>query len=332
MSPFAALSEPGRRPAKSPDPQGHIRLWPIVAIGLALGIAAALPLFAGDSAIFLASDLMIMSLFACSFNLMFGKAGMLSFGHAVFYGGGAYTVALLQARAGLGLIPALLVAPLITTLAALALGLLTIRVSGMIFAMVTLAFGQLVYTLATALYSFTGGDDGLGVTLPNWMLRTGVLYELVFLVVVACIALLYVISNSAFGMALEAIQDNPQRAAFSGLNVRMYRLAAFVIAGGFAGVSGALRVLTQQMAFPTLLHWSQSAEPLLMSLIGGADTFLGPVVGATFFVLLNFFLTSTTDYPLLVFGLAVLFTVLFMPRGIAGSLEQILRRTARAST
>ena len=158
------------------------------------------------------------------------------------------------------------------------------------------------------------------------------LYELVVVIVVACIAFLYIISNSAFGLALEAIQDNPERAAFSGLNIRMYRLAAFVIAGSFAGISGALRVLTEQMAFPTLLHWSQSAEPLLMSLIGGADTFFGPVMGATFFVLLNFFLTGTTDYPLLVFGLAVLFTILFMPRGIAGFLEQIWQRVRRASS
>lgn len=324
--PSPDTSDSSNRSPHPPELRRHSVLWPLLLAVVSLSIVMALPFVAGDSIIFLANDLMIMALFASSFNLMFGKTGMLSFGHAVFYGGGAYTVALLQAHAGVGLIPALLLAPLVATIGAFALGLVTIRVSGMIFAMVTLAFGELIYTLATGLYAFTGGDDGLGVKLTNWMLQSQALYEFIFFVVASCIALLYMISNSAFGLALEAIRDNPQRAAFSGLNVQMYRLAAFVISGGFAGVSGALRVLSQQMAFPSLLHWSQSAEPLLMSLIGGADTFVGPIIGAAFFVLLNFFLTSTTDYPLLVFGLLVLFTVLFFPRGIAGSLDQIWHR------
>ena len=172
MSLGAGSSDCNARTANSCEPQRYGTLWPLILAALGLGSILALPLFAGDTIIFLAIDLMIMALFACSFNLMFGKAGMLSFGHAVFYGGGAYTVALLQNHVGVGLIPALFMAPLVTTLIALALGLVTIRVSGMIFAMVTLAFGELVYTLVTALYSFTGGDDGLGITLPSWMLQS----------------------------------------------------------------------------------------------------------------------------------------------------------------
>jgi branched-chain amino acid transport system permease protein len=106
------------------------------------------------------------------------------------------------------------------------------------------------------------------------------------------------------------------------LNIRVYRVAAFVIAGSFAGAAGGIRAISQQMAFPGLLHWSQSAEPVLMALIGGAETFVGPIIGAAFFVLINFVLTSATEYPLFAFGVLVLLTVLFMPQGIAGTVLQ----------
>jgi branched-chain amino acid transport system permease protein len=297
---------------------------------IAFGAMTTFPLYFGDSALFLTTDLLIMALFACSFNLIFGKAGMLSFGHAAFYGGGAYVVALLEANTGLPFWVAFASAPVAAGLVAFGLGIAISRVGGIILAMVTLAFGQLTYTLATALYAYTGGDDGLPVNLPAWLLKSGFAFEFILIVVTFCLLFLYVIWQSAFGMALQAIQDNPQRASFAGLNIKAYRVAAFVIAGSLAGVAGALRVVTQQMAFPGLLHWSQSAEPILMALIGGIDTFIGPIIGAAFFVLFNFFLTSTTDYPLLAFGILVLLSVLFLPKGIAGSLIQIWNGERRA--
>lgn len=297
---------------------------------VAYGAMATFPLFFGDSSLFLTTDLLIMALFACSFNLIFGKAGMLSFGHAAFYGGGAYMVALLQARTGLPFWVGFVSAPVTAGLVALGLGITITRVGGIILAMVTLAFGQLVYTLATALYDYTGGDDGLPVNLPAWLLNSGYAFEFVLIIVTFCLIFLYVVWQSAFGMALEAIQDNPQRASYVGLNIKAYRVAAFVIAGSLAGVAGALRAVTQQMAFPGLLHWSQSAEPVLMTLIGGVETFVGPIIGAAFFVLFNFYLTSTTDYPLLAFGILVLLSVLFLPQGLAGSFIQFWKGWGRA--
>lgn len=290
---------------------------------IALAAMATFPLFLGDSPLFLMSDLLIMALFACSFNLIFGKAGMLSFGHAAFYGGGAYMVALLEAHTRLPFLIAFILAPVTAGLVAFALGLVVVRVGGIILAMVTLAFGQLIYTLATALYAYTGGDDGMPVNLPAWLLQSSFVFEFVLIVVMACLLFLYIVWQSAFGMALEAIQDNPQRASFAGLNIKAYRVAAFVIAGSLAGVAGGLRAVTQQMAYPGLLHWSQSAEPVLMALIGGVETFVGPIIGAAFFVLFNFFLTSTTNYPLLAFGILVLLAVLFLPRGIAGTIMHV---------
>jgi branched-chain amino acid transport system permease protein len=286
------------------------------------GALACFPLFLGDSALFVTTDLLIMALVACSYNLLFGKSGMLSFGHAAFYGGGAYLVALLQVHAKVPLIAAVLLAPVLTGLVAFGLGLLIVRAGGIVLAMMTLAFGQLVYTLTTGLYAYTGGDDGLGLALPEWLLRSGPAFEFSLVAVSICLVVLYVVSESAFGMALEAIRDNPQRASFLGLNIRVYRVAAFVIAGSFAGAAGGIRAISQQMAFPGLLHWSQSAEPVLMALIGGAETFVGPIIGAAFFVLINFVLTSTTEYPLFAFGVLVLLTVLFMPQGIAGTVLQ----------
>lgn len=286
-----------------------------------LAIMAALPFLVGESDVYLANDFLITALFAMSFNLLLGQAGMLSFGHAAFYGLGAYTVALLYSKLGVPIVPGILAAPLVAGLMALAIGFFVVRLEGMYFAMLSLSFAQLIFSVVSSWYSFTGGDNGLPVSPPDWLLPTNAYYYFTLAVVSVCIGLLFLVRRSTFGAALAAIRENPQRAAYLGLNVRLYQLAAFVLAGALAGVAGSLRSPLQQMAFPSLLYWTQSADPVLMTLAGGVGAFIGPIVGAALFVLLTFVVTSHTDYPLFAFGAVVLVLVLFLPKGIVGTIE-----------
>ena len=302
-----------------------------MAVVVTIALAYALPLVLADSYLFIAIDFLIMALFAVSYNLLLGQTGMLSFGHAAYYGVGAYTVAILAAKVGIPVHIGLFAAPVFAGLIALIVGWFAVRVTGMYFGILTLAFGQLLHTIVMGWYSFTGGDDGLPVMPPDWLLAPQSYYLFSLTVVLASLGLLRLISLSPFGQALHAIRENRQRATFVGLGVRNYELAAFVIAGSFAGVAGALRAPIQQMAFPSLLHWTQSAEPVLMALAGGIHTFLGPVVGAALFVFANFVITTMSDYPLLIFGAIVLVVVLFLPNGIVGAIQNWRSATGRRS-
>ena len=192
-----------------------------------------LPLVIGESYVFLTIDFMIMSLFAMSYNLLLGQGGMLSFGHATYYGLGAYAVAILQNKYGVPPWLGLAAAPVVAAIGALAIGWLSVRVTGMYFAMLTLAFGQLVFTVVLGWYSFTGGDDGLPVALPDWMQSAQKYYYFCLCAVALCIWLIYRITKSPFGVAVASIRDNRQRAAYIGLNVRRVELRVFVVAGAF---------------------------------------------------------------------------------------------------
>lgn len=305
----------------------------VLGWGAAAILFVPLPLVVGESYIFLTIDFMIMSLFAMSYNLLFGRGGMLSFGHATYYGLGAYIVAILQNKYGVPPWLGLVAAPAVAALSALAIGWFCVRVTGMYFAMLTLAFGQLVFTVVLGWHDFTGGDDGLPLVLPGWMMSAFNYYYFCLLIVAVCVWLIYRITRSPFGVALGAIRDNRQRAAYIGLSVRRVELRVFVIAGALAGIAGGLRAPLQQMAFPSLLNWSQSADPLLMALAGGIHTFIGPIVGAALFVFTNFAITSHFEYPLLMFGTLVLLIVLFLPDGIVGSLLRLHRsRLGKAAT
>lgn len=308
-------------------PQGHIdlttgsrpRLHGAAGWIIAGAVFASLPLVLGESYLFLTIDFLVMALFALSFNLLLGHAGMLSFGHATFYGLGAYAVAVLQNKLGVPIWLGLAAAPVVAAIAAWAIGWFCVRLTGMHFAMLTLAFSQLVYTVVLSQYHFTGGEDGMPAVLPDWLGAAAHYYYFCLGVVAACIALIRCVTRSPFGMALGAIRENRQRAAYIGLDVRQYELRVFVVAGAFAGVAGGLRAGLQGMAFPSLMSWSHSADPILMSLAGGIHAFAGPIVGAALFVFTNFAVTSHFQYPLLVFGLLVLVIVMFLPEGIVGS-------------
>lgn len=296
---------------------------PILACIAGVALLAAMPLILPATYLYLLVGLFVMALFASSYNLVFGMTGLLSFCHATFYGAGAYTVAIVASRLGLPVLLGLVLAPLCAGVLAAAIGWISVRTKGIQFAMLTLALGQLVYTVMVRQYRLTGGDDGLPIAVPDWLSPVTTLYYLALCVCVLCLAVLWRVLHSPFGEALAAIRQNAERARFIGIDVVAYQRAAFVIAGMLAGVAGGLRGIEQQAAYPALLTWTQSAEPLLMTLAGGLTTFFGPIIGAALFVVLNFFVTASFEYPLLVFGVVMLLIVLFLPGGVASLFSRV---------
>ncbi len=272
------------------------------------------------------TEAFIWSLFAVAFNLLMGFGGMISFGQAAYLGIGGYTAGLL-----LKYIPwmpfygGLIAAPIGGALAALVIGYFCIRRTHIYFAILTLAFGHIVYLIAFKWYDFTGGDNGLiGIPVPDWVKDPTFAnyYKFVLVICLLAIYLLWRIVNSPFGKTLTAIRENDVRADFIGIDVQRYKLYAFIIAGAFSGLAGALIMINDRSVYPDLAHWTQSTQVLLMSLLGGIYTFFGPIVGA--FLLLTLDADITQNYPeiwQLVLG-AILVLVLFgLPGGIVGFIQ-----------
>lgn len=306
----------------------------LVVLALVLGGLVALPWVAPYFYIFIGTEILILGLLAASFNLVFGYSGMLSFGHAAFYGMGAYATALILLHLQWPLIACLAVSMGAGALLALVIGFLSVRLDEVYFAMLTLAFGMMVFAVAHQWRSVTNGSDGIaGFMLTplapgiGWVLNDpAVYYHVVLGIVLAASAVLYLICRSSFGLILRAIRQNPERVSFCGLDVRRYRLAAFTVAGAFAGLSGALMAPFLRVASPEMLHWSMSAEPVLMSILGGTGYFLGPFFGAALFVLLESWITGFTDAWMLVLGVLLALMVMFFRRGVLGTLLDWVQR------
>jgi branched-chain amino acid transport system permease protein len=267
----------------------------------------------------LITEIMIMALFSLSLNFMMGYAGMVSFGHAAFFGIGAYAFALLLSSAGLSYFLAMATAPVIAGISALIIGWFCVRLTHLYFAMLTLAFAQIVYTILCEWYALTGGDDGIiNLPIPDFFMGTANYYYVVLVIVVSSIAIIRLMLISPFGKALQALRDNPVRTESIGLSVRRYQLIAFIIAGIFAGLAGGLLGGLNHKVFPTYAYWIQSTEVLIMCLIGGIKIFSGPIVGASLLLILNKEISNYTEYWALVMGILLLFFVLFFRGGIMG--------------
>lgn len=297
----------------------------LAAAGLAL-----VPVVASPFQLLFATEILIQCLFALAFNLLFGITGLLSFGHAAYFGVGGYLAALALVHGWTGLLGALVLGMVGAALAGLVLGYFCVRLNEIYFAMLTLAFGQMLYVIAWQWNEVTGGSDGilgvprpplqlLGLTLP---LDTGLaFYCLVASVVLLATLILWAVATSPFGLILRAIREEPERAEFVGIPVHRYRLAAFVLSAAFSGLAGALVVPFGRTATPEMLFWTKSAEPVMMSLLGGAKVFLGPALGVLVYVWLKEWISSQlVDYWMLVMGLIVIACVLFFRGGICGTL------------
>ena len=294
---------------------------------LVLAAFISIPWVAPYFYIFLATEILILGLFAASFNLVFGYTGMLSFGHAAFFGIGAYATGMILLWLQWPLILCLIISAMAGSLLAFVIGVFSVRLNEIYFAMLTLAFGMLAYSVAHQWRGVTGGSDGLsGFTLETFGLGIDlnlgnpmVYYYVVLGIVVAATALLYLISHSSFGLILRAIRLNSERVAFCGLNIRHYRLASFVISGAFAGLAGGLMAPFLRIASPELMHWSMSAEPVLMTILGGVGYFFGPFLGAAIFVLLETWITSFTQNWMLILGIVLALMVMFFRHGVLGT-------------
>ena len=272
------------------------------------------------------------ALFACAFNLLLGFAGLLSFGHAAFFGGAAYVCAWLCKEHGwtpeLGILAGTVVAGLL----GLAFGLPAIRRAGIYFAMITLALAQLVYFLALQLPQ-TGGEDGLqGVPRGHLFglidLSDNIaMYFFVFALFMAGFALVYRTIHSPFGQILKAIRENEPRAISLGYDVDRYKLLAFVLSASLAGMAGAMKALVFQLASLTDAHWHTSGEVVLMTLLGGLGTVLGPAVGATMIVALqNELADKVGSWVTVIIGGIFVLCVLAFRRGVVGELLALRQR------
>jgi branched-chain amino acid transport system permease protein len=304
--------------------------------------AACVPWLGSRYYTFLATDIAILALFAASLNLLLGVTGLVSFGHAAYFGVGAYTCAILMKTYGVAFAVALAAAAVNAALCALVFGLFCVRSTRIYFSMLTLAFAQIVWAICFKWNSVTGGEQGLSnVPYPDlaWIssvpglgaLRSGDhFYLLVLLLVGLAFWLLRRIVNSPFGSVLTAIRENPERAEFVGINVRRYQLAAFVVAGAFAGWAGALFGIFNRGVFPDFAYWSKSAEVLIMAILGGTAHFWGPAFGAAILILLNQQINAYTQYWPLILGSILIVLVFVFPNGVFGTLRSGLMRLRRS--
>jgi branched-chain amino acid transport system permease protein len=308
-------------------------------------LACSVPWIGGRYNTFLAEQIAIDALFAVSLNLLLGTTGLVSFGHVAYFGVGAYVCGILMKTYELPFAIAFPAAGLGAGLFALVSGYFCVRLIKLYFAMLTLAFSQIIWAIAYKWNDVTGGDQGLPeIPFPgfDWMnhipwlgdLKTSDQFYLltVFLIAVS-LAIIHRIVRSPFGRVLTTIRDNPERAAFIGVNVRMYQLAAFVVAGTFAGFAGALYGIFSRGVFADYVFWSKSAEVMIMAILGGMDYFWGPPIGAFALVWLNQEITDYTQYWPFFLGTILLVLLFGFPGGILGGIDtlwQRLRRTRRA--
>jgi len=302
--------------------------WWLIALAV---VALALPQFAEPIVVHTAIEILIMALFAMSFNLLFDGAGLLTFGHGCYFGVGAYTAALLMTELGVPMFPAMVGAMGMGGLVALVFGYFCVRLTGVYFSILTLAFAQLMFSVFQQSYKLTGGDLGiLDIQPPAFLVAVNNYYYFTLVVVGVAIWLLWRVIHSPFGRTLHASRDSVVRTQFIGINVRRYRLVAFVIAGIFASLAGALFAPFNRAVAPFLVSWVKSSDPVLMTLLGGAATFWGPVVGAAVFTTLHEVAIGYTTYWLLLMGGILLGGVLFLPGGILGFLDERFRGVSAA--
>jgi len=311
--------------------------WGLVGVLAALSV----PFLGSRYYTFVATDVAILALFAVSLNLLLGYTGLVSFGHAAYFGVGAYTTGLLMKKAGVPFVLAFPAAGVLAGLLALVFGFFCVRLTKIYFAMLTLAFAQIVWAICFKWNDLTGGEQGMPeIPYPDlaWLerlplvgeLRTSDHFYLLTVVLVAlCFWLLRRVVGSPFGRILTTIRENPERAEFIGVHVRRWELLAFVLAGAFAGLAGGLFGIFNRGVFPDFIYWTKSSEVLIMAILGGMGYFYGPAVGALVLLVLNQQITSYTEYWPFVLGSILIVLLFAFPGGLVGALDAGRRRLLR---
>jgi len=292
-------------------------------LGLLVLALAVAPLALPPFFLQLLTEIAIVGLFATAFNLLMGFGGMVSFGHAAYFALGAYAPALLVKRAGVPVLLALPAAPVVAAAGALLFGYFIVRLSHTYFAMLSLAFGQIVFTVIFKWKALTGGDDGLLDVWPPPLLKSPAAYYYFTLTVVGLSVLaLRAIVDSPFGYALRSVRENPRRARFIGIDVRRHQLVAFVISGAFSGLAGGLFAFYNGSVFPDFAYFTKSFEPLVVALLGGVQSFFGPLAGALGFKILEWLVSRQWPvYWPLFLGTIVILVIVLLPKGFVGLVE-----------
>lgn len=277
------------------------------------------PVFGGRYEIYLGAEILIFALFALALNLLIGFGGLVSFGHAAYFAIGAYAIAILGTSLQLPFVLTFLGAIMLSALAALVIGFFCVRLTSIYLSMLTLAFAQFIWAIAFQWRSLTRGDTGfIGMRVPGFISTPASLYYFVLVVVLVCGFILWMCTRSAFGRILVSTRENPTRAEFMGVNVRAIQVIAFVISGTFSGIAGALYALYNKSVFPDFAWWTVSAEVLIMAILGGIYSFIGPAVGAAAIVYLDRLISEHTQYWPAVLGLILLVVLFAFPDGLAG--------------
>ncbi|HZT48656.1 MAG TPA: ABC transporter permease [Hyphomicrobiaceae bacterium] len=334
VRPWGLMGRPDAGLSRVVLPEGIVRLERFgrpehIAVAVLAAFLVALPLVGDAYAVKVAIEVMSFALAAFSLNFLIGVGGIVSFGHAAYFGLGAYAAGLLVTRLGLPMEPALVAAPLAAGFGAALFGFFVVRLTGIYLAMLTLAFAQITYAVAFQWVEVTGGDNGVvGVWPSRWAASRVVYYYLTLAVSAAAIVVLRRGVYAPFGYTLRAARDSASRADAVGIDVRGHRWLAFTIAGAAAGLAGGLFAFSKGSIDPTLISIPMSVDFLVMTLLGGVQTVVGPLAGAGAFHSIRDFVMPLTDHWRLLLGLAIIAIVLVFPRGIVGALLQLRARRA----
>ena len=293
----------------------------IIIIGVL--VLSALPLYGSNFMQVLATDILVFCLFAASLHFLLGNGGLVSFGHAAYFGGGAYVAALLITHTNSPMELAFMLAPIGAGFAALVIGWICLRLTGVYFAMLTLAFSQLLWSLVFQWGEVTGGDDGLVNIWPaEWLKPVTIYFYFSLILCVGGILFMRHVAHTPFGYGLRAARDSERRAEATGINTKNVRCMAFAFAGIMAGLAGGLFVFSKGSVFPNELEIARSFDALIVVFLGGVKTLSGGVVGGAFFKGAEEILTRF-EYWRLAFGILIILIVIFAPQGIVGTIRKV---------
>jgi branched-chain amino acid transport system permease protein len=268
-------------------------------------------------------EALVMGMLALSFNFLFGYMGQLSFGQAAFYGLGGYTVAMLITKAQFNFWLSLAAGVLVAAIFGLVVGYFCVRLRGIYFAVLTLAFGQLIFFIVFKWHDFTGGDDGIQGVFPPALLKSPIAYYYFILIVFLLSALiLWRIIQSPFGQTIKSMRENSERTEFLGINIARYQLITFIIAAALAGLAGAIWVPFYRSVAPSYLMWIKSGEPVMAAILGGPSTFFGPILGMFIMTFFHAWVLGFTYFWPVIMGAMILVIIFLLPGGILGYAQE----------
>jgi branched-chain amino acid transport system permease protein len=301
------------------------KTWLIIAASMI--ILLLLPLGLPRFYVYLASTVVAYGLLATSLNFVLGYGGVYQFHHCAFSGIGAYACAILITRAGISPWIAFVIGPVVSVILSLVIGLICARLSKLYYGMLQMSLGALLWVATYRGGNFTGGDDGIhGIPMPDILSSYTGAYYFVLIISALAFILMYTILNAPFGRVLQGLRDNSLRSSMIGVNVVLHQLLALMIAGFFAGVAGVLFVVIETTVFPDMLFWTLSMETMIMCLLGGWLSFLGPALGAALIVLLRTFISGFTVYWGFFLGVILMLVIFFLPNGAIGLIEERFKK------